>query len=78
MLDQATGDPNLTEGQSWGAELCDLLEVFRGYIENFSFILVDCSVETWKRVATLYHELVPHEAGLDYFIDLVRRGLGGK
>ena len=53
-LEHASGDPIRTEGQAWAAELCDLLEVFRGYIENFSFILVQCSIDTWKRVATLY------------------------
>lgn len=57
-LEHASGDPIRTEGQAWAAELCDLLEVFRGYIENFSFILVQCSIDTWKRVATLYRNVV--------------------
>ena len=57
-LEHASGDPIRTEGQAWAAELCDLLEVFRSYIENFSFILVQCSIDTWKRVATLYRNVV--------------------
>ena len=48
-------------------------EILRCYIENFSEILFKCSTETWKRIATLYHDLLPNESGLDYFIDLVRR-----
>ncbi|CBY31217.1 unnamed protein product [Oikopleura dioica] len=72
-LESSTGDPAQTETDIWAAELVDILETFRGYTETFTGILQDCSIETWKRVATLYHEMVPHEAVLDYFIDLVRR-----
>ena len=72
-LEGATGDPAQTETDIWAAELVDILETLRGYTETFTGILHDCSIDTWKRVATLYHELVPHEAVLDYFIDLVRR-----
>jgi dynactin 1 len=72
-LEASTGDPAQTETDIWAAELVDILETFRGYTETFTGILQDCSIETWKRVATLYHEMVPHEAVLDYFIDLVRR-----
>ena len=72
-LDQPTGLPAQAEPQSWSAELCDLLEIMKCYVENFSEILFKCSIDTWKRIATLYHDLLPNESGLDYFIDLVRR-----
>ena len=72
-LDQPTGAPSQAEPQSWSAELCDLLEIMKCYVENFSEILFKCSTDTWKRIATLYHDLLPNESGLDYFIDLVRR-----
>ena len=53
-LEKPSGSAHMSEAQAWSSELCDLLEILRCYIENFSEILFKCSIETWKRIGLVY------------------------
>ncbi|KAM7377510.1 hypothetical protein PAMA_014016 [Pampus argenteus] len=61
------------EQRSFASGLVYSLNLLQATLHKYEQALNTCSVEVFKRMGTLYSEMIFHERSLDYFIDLLHK-----
>ncbi|KAL4641667.1 dynactin subunit 1-like isoform X3 [Arapaima gigas] len=61
------------EQQSFAAGLIYSLRLVQATLHKYEHALDQCSVEMYKKMGTLYHEMIVHERSLDQLIDLLHK-----